>query len=147
MSVTRIFVEKKPGFDVEAKHIQTDLTENLGIRGIEELRLLHRYDVEGLSQKEQEDANRMIFSEPNVDHLYGEDLQFSDDYHVFAMEYLPGQYDQRADSAAQCVQLLTHGERPKVAMLPHICKNPHIFCKDPFIAALFLHVYLQSIIS
>ena len=97
MSVTRIFVEKKPGFDVEAKHIQTDLTENLGIRGIEELRLLHRYDVEGLSQKEQEDANRMIFSEPNVDHLYGEDLQFSDDYHVFAMEYLPGQYDQRAD--------------------------------------------------
>ena len=95
MSVTRIFVEKKPGFDVEAKHIQTDLTENLGIRGIEELRLLHRYDVEGLSQKEQEDANRMIFSEPNVDHLYGEDLQFSDDYHVFAMEYLPGQYDQR----------------------------------------------------
>ena len=115
MSVTRIFVEKKPGFDVEAKHIQTDLTENLGIRGIEELRLLHRYDVEGLSQKEQEDANRMIFSEPNVDHLYGEDLQFSDDYHVFAMEYLPGQYDQRADSAAQCVQLLTHGERPKVA--------------------------------
>ena len=115
MSVTRIFVEKKPGFDVEAKHIQTDLTENLGIRGIEELRLLHRYEVEGLSQKEQEDANRMIFSEPNVDHLYGEDLQFSDDYHVFAMEYLPGQYDQRADSAAQCVQLLTHGERPKVA--------------------------------
>ena len=93
MSVTRIFVEKKPGFDVEAKHIQTDLTENLGIKGIEELRLLHRYDVEGLSQAEQEDANRMIFSEPNVDHLYGEDLQFSDDYHVFAMEYLPGQYD------------------------------------------------------
>ena len=115
MSVTRIFVEKKPGFDVEAKHIQTDLTENLGVKGIEELRLLHRYDVEGLSQEEQEDANRMIFSEPNVDHLYGEDLQFSDDYHVFAMEYLPGQYDQRADSAAQCVQLLTHGERPKVA--------------------------------
>ena len=115
MSVTRIFVEKKPGFDVEAKHIQTDLTENLGVKGIEELRLLHRYDVEGLSQEEQEDANRMIFSEPNVDHLYGEDLQFSDDYHVFAMEYLPGQYDQRTDSAAQCVQLLTHGERPKVA--------------------------------
>lgn len=55
----------------------------------------------------------MIFSEPNVDHLYGEDLQFSDDYHVFAMEYLPGQYDQRADSAAQCVQLLTHGRASK----------------------------------
>ncbi len=108
-------LKKNPGFDVEAKHIQTDLTENLGVKGIEELRLLHRYDVEGLSQEEQEDANRMIFSEPNVDHLYGEDLQLSDDYHVFAMEYLPGQYDQRADSAAQCVQLLTHGERPKVA--------------------------------
>ena len=114
MSVTRIFVEKKPGFDVEAKHIMADLTENLGMKGIEELRLLHRYDVEGLSAAEQKDANRMVFSEPNVDFLYGEGFQFSDDFHVFAMEYLPGQYDQRADSAAQCVQLLTHGERPQV---------------------------------
>ncbi len=115
MSVTRIFVEKIPGFDVEAKQIQADLTENLGIKGIQALRLLHRYDVEGLSQQEQQAANRTIFSEPNVDRLYGEDLRFSEEWQVFAMEYLPGQYDQRADSAAQCVQLLTHGERPRVA--------------------------------
>ena len=67
MSVTRIFVEKKPGFDVEAKHIQTDLTENLGVKGIEELRLLHRYDVEGLSQEEQEDADKKAFAERVVE--------------------------------------------------------------------------------
>ena len=114
MAVTRIFVEKKPGFDIEARHIKTNLTEHLGIKGIESLRLLHRYDVEGLSEDEQQAANRIVFSEPNVDNLYDETLQFPAGSHVLAMEYLPGQYDQRADSAAQCVQLLTQGERPQV---------------------------------
>ena len=115
MSVTRIYVEKKPGFNIEAKHMQTDLVLNLGMSGIEELRLFHRYDIEGLCDEEQNAANRIIFSEPNVDFIYEEELRFSSDYHVFAIEYLPGQYDQRADSAEQCVQLLTHGERPQVA--------------------------------
>ncbi len=114
MTVTRIFVEKKEEFAIEAKRIAADLTENLGIKGIRELRLFHRYDVQGLLENEQKDAESMIFSEPNVDCLYREELPLSDNYRIFAMEYLPGQYDQRADSAAQCVQLLTQGERPKV---------------------------------
>ena len=113
--VIRIFVEKKPGFDVEAQHLYADLRHNLGMASIEQLRLLHRYDVAGLSPEEFEAARTTIFSEPNVDEVYGEGFSFPKGYHVFAMEYLPGQYDQRADSAAQCVQLLTHGERPQVA--------------------------------
>ena len=114
-NVIRIFVEKKSGFDVEAQHIKADLKGNLGMGAIEDLRLLHRYDVSGLSQEEFQAASTTIFSEPNVDDVYGEDFVFPEGYQVFAMEYLPGQYDQRADSAAQCVQLLTHGERPQVA--------------------------------
>ena len=112
--VIRAFVEKKPGFDVEARHIKADLRENLGLTAIEDLRLWNRYDVDGLSQEEFEAARNTIFSEPNVDNVYGEDFEFPADYQVFAMEYLPGQYDQRADSAAQCVQLLTQKERPQV---------------------------------
>lgn len=111
--VIRVFVEKKPGFDVEARHMKSDLVENLGIKGVEELRLLNRYDVSGLTPTEFEAARGTIFSEPNVDNVYDEECPL-DGYRVFAMEYLPGQYDQRADSAAQCVQLLTQGERPAV---------------------------------
>ncbi|MDD5953052.1 MAG: phosphoribosylformylglycinamidine synthase [Oscillospiraceae bacterium] len=114
-SVIRVFVEKKPGFDVEAQHIKADIEKNLGIHSIEELRLLHRYDVEGLSEEEFQSACKTVFSEPNVDNVWPEEYTFPPEYTVFATEYLPGQYDQRADSAAQCVQLLTHGERPQVA--------------------------------
>ena len=112
--VIRVFVEKKPGFDVEARHMKADLRENLGLTAIEDLRLFNRYDVDGLSPEEFDAARGTIFSEPNVDNVYGEDFAFPADYQVFAMEYLPGQYDQRADSAAQCVQLLTQKERPQV---------------------------------
>ena len=113
--VTRVFVEKRKGFDVEARHMMADLRQNLGIKAIEELRNLNRYDVSGLSGAEFEAAARTILSEPNVDNVYGEDYAVGADYKVFATEYLPGQYDQRADSASQCVQLLTQGERPQVA--------------------------------
>ncbi|MFI3324680.1 MAG: phosphoribosylformylglycinamidine synthase [Clostridia bacterium] len=112
--VTRVFVEKKKGFDIEASHMKSDLVKNLGIKSINELRIINRYDATGLSDEEFKIASTTIFSEPNVDNVYSEDYVFSNDYQVFAMEYLPGQYDQRADSAAQCVQLLTQGERPKV---------------------------------
>ena len=112
--VIRVFVEKKPGFDVEAQHIKADLIENLGMGSIEDLRLANRYDVSGLSQEEFEAARKTIFSEPNVDNVYDETYPLPEGYAVFAMEYLPGQYDQRADSAAQCVQLLTQKERPQV---------------------------------
>jgi len=113
--VIRVFVEKKPGFDVEAQHIKTDLVENLGMDSIKELKLIHRYDISGLTGEEFAAARGTIFSEPNVDNVYDEEYPLQQNYTVFAMEYLPGQYDQRADSAAQCVQLLTQGERPQVA--------------------------------
>ena len=112
--VIRIFVEKKPGFDIEAGHIMADLRENLGMAAIEDLRYLNRYDISGLSQEEFQQARGTILSESNVDQVYDEEFPAPEGYRVFAMEYLPGQYDQRADSAAQCVQLLTQGERPQV---------------------------------
>lgn len=112
--VIRIFVEKKPGFDIEAGHIMADLRENLGMTAIEDLRYLNRCDISGLSQEEFQQARGTILSEPNVDQVYDEEFPAPEGYRVFAMEYLPGQYDQRADSAAQCVQLLTQGERPQV---------------------------------
>lgn len=112
--VIRVFVEKKAGFDVEAQHIKADLMKNLGIHSIEELRLIHRYDISGLTREEFAAARDSIFSEPNVDNVYDEEYPLPKDFTAFAMEYLPGQYDQRADSAAQCVQLLTQGERPQV---------------------------------
>ncbi len=112
--VIRVFVEKKPGFDVEAQHIMADLVENLGMKAVTGVKLLNRYDVSGLSAGEFARARDTIFSEPNVDNVYDETYAAPEGYQVFAMEYLPGQYDQRADSAAQCVQLLTQGERPQV---------------------------------
>jgi phosphoribosylformylglycinamidine synthase len=113
--VIRVFVEKKAGFDVEAQQIRTDLAENLGIRLIEDLRLVNRYDISGITREEFLAARDTIFSEPNVDRVYEETYPLPEGYAAFAMEYLPGQYDQRADSAAQCIQLLTQGERPQVA--------------------------------
>ncbi len=113
--VNRVFVEKKKGFDIEASHLKTDLMKNLGIKAIESVRIINRYDVTGLSDNEFETASHTILSEPNVDSVYDENFKTEDDYMAFAIEYLPGQYDQRADSAAQCVQLLTQGERPKVS--------------------------------
>ena len=112
--IIRVFVEKKPGFDVEAQRTKKDLAENLGIGGLEEVRLVNRYDIGGLSREEFEASRDTIFSEPNVDRVWEETYPVPEGSAVFAMEYLPGQYDQRADSAAQCVQLLTQGERPQV---------------------------------
>ncbi len=110
--VTRVFVEKKPGFDIEAGHMLADLRDVLGVTGLKGVRLLNRYDVSGLTPEDFRMAAKTILSEPNLDNVYPEDYEL--DCRAFAMEYLPGQYDQRADSAAQCVQLLTQGERPLV---------------------------------
>ena len=112
--VKRLFVEKKPGFDVEAGHVKADLCDSLGLDAEVSLRLLCRYDVEGVSEEEYTLARDSIFSEPNVDNVFDEAVDLSGWRH-FTTEYLPGQYDQRADSAAQCIQLLTQGERPRVA--------------------------------
>jgi len=112
--VRRIFVEKKSGFDVEAKSLYRDLKYNLGIGALKNVRIINRYDVEGMSEEEFENSKRTIFSEPPVDEVYDEKIDIDENSRVIAIEYLPGQYDQRADSAAQCVQILTHGERPNV---------------------------------
>ena len=112
--VRRIYVEKKKGFDVEGQGLYGDLTENLGIKGLKSLRIIHRYDVAGISEEVYQKARTTIFSEPPVDNVSDEAIQIDDRSRVFAVEYLPGQYDQRADSAAQCIQILSHGERPQV---------------------------------
>jgi phosphoribosylformylglycinamidine synthase len=110
--VRRIFVEKRAGFDIETGHILADLKDTLGIR-LEGLRLFNRYDIEGISEADFTRAAATILSEANVDLTYLE-LPLVADRKVFAVEYLPGQYDQRADSAAQCIALLTLGQQPKV---------------------------------
>lgn len=114
-TVRSIFVEKKSGFDVVAQALLADLRENLKIRELNQVRVLIRYDLEGITDSEYEAARTTIFAEPPVDLVYDETFPFKDDDRVFAVEYLPGQYDQRADSAAQCIQLITHGNRPLVA--------------------------------
>ncbi len=113
--IRRIFVEKKAGYDIEARTLLLDLRENLGIKSLAGLRLLNRYDVSGIGFREMARARQAIFSEPPVDEIYDEDFPLADAETAFAVEYLPGQYDQRADSASQCLQLLTPGSRPQVA--------------------------------
>ena len=112
--VKRIFTEKKDGYDLEARGIYRDLKENLMIKGLKKVRALVRYDVEGISDEQYLAARNSIFSEPPVDIAYDETAPFSPDERVFAIQFLPGQYDQRADFAAQCLQLLTTGEKPTV---------------------------------
>lgn len=112
--VKRIYVEKKSGFDVEAKHLQSDIVTNLGVTGLKKLRVINRYDISGISEDIYEDTKYTIFSEPPVDYVYDEKLKIDENDKIFAMEYLPGQYDQRADSAAQCIQIFTQSEKPNV---------------------------------
>ncbi|HCB99726.1 MAG TPA: phosphoribosylformylglycinamidine synthase, partial [Ruminococcaceae bacterium] len=114
MNVYRIFVEKRQEFSVEAANILTDLRTAFQIDGLSRLRILNRYDVEGITEKTFEKAKTTIFSEPQVDMLYSKMDPLEDDEYAFAMEYLPGQFDQRADSCAQCIALLTQTEKPTV---------------------------------
>ena len=110
--VYRIYVEKKTGLDAEAQSLKNDLTSLLQISGLKEVRVLNRYDVENIDEELFQSSVRAVFSEPQLDTVYTELPQGADV--TFAVEYLPGQFDQRADSAAQCIQLLSQGERPTV---------------------------------
>ncbi|WP_097026399.1 phosphoribosylformylglycinamidine synthase [Clostridium peptidivorans] len=114
-NVIRLYVEKKPGFDVEAKHLLNDLRDNLGMTQVPGLRLVNRYDIDGVLKSTYEKAKDLIFSEKTVDKIYEEELPVKENSKIFAMEYLPGQYDQRSDSACQCIQILTEGEVAEVA--------------------------------
>ena len=110
--VYRIYVEKRPGLDNEARALLNEARNLLGIRGLERVRLFNRYDAENIDRELFDYAVRTVFSEPQLDLVYDEP-----DYEgaaVFAVEYLPGQFDQRADSAAQCIQILSQGERPLI---------------------------------
>ena len=116
--VWRIYVEKKPGLDHEAQALLYDARGLLGIHGLERVRLLNRYDADGVSEELFRYSSGAVFSEPQLDLTYDE-AEFEketqrDTPAVFAVEYLPGQFDQRADSAAQCIQILSQGERPLV---------------------------------
>jgi phosphoribosylformylglycinamidine synthase len=110
--VYRIFVEKKPGLDNEAQALLSEARSLLGIQGLTQVRLLNRYDAEEISEELFRYAVRTVFSEPQLD-LVSDEADLGDAT-VFAVEYLPGQFDQRADSAAQCIQILSQGERPLV---------------------------------
>jgi phosphoribosylformylglycinamidine synthase len=112
--VRRIFVEKKMGFNVEASGLLSDLKQSLFISSLKSIRILNRYDISGITDEEYKTSVSTIFSEVPVDIVYEENLPSNDFQYAFAVEYLPGQYDQRADSAAECVQLLTQGERPNI---------------------------------
>ncbi|MGN0109327.1 MAG: phosphoribosylformylglycinamidine synthase, partial [Bifidobacterium sp.] len=111
--VFRVYVEKKPGFDVEARQLENELKTILGIKGLTGLRIVNRYDVEGISRELFDQATTTVFSEPQVDNASEEMPDFGDSA-VFAVEFLPGQFDQRADSASECIQLISQGERPTV---------------------------------
>ena len=115
MNIRRLYIEKKEGCDVEAKGLLADIRENLGIQGLTNVRLFIRYDVEGIEDAVYEAAKTTIFSEPPVDVVYEETVAFSKGEKVFAVEYLPGQYDQRADSAMQCVQIISQKDKPTIA--------------------------------
>ena len=109
--VYRIYVEKKEGLDNEGRALAGDLKELLGIRGLEKVRVINRYDCEGLSKELFESAIGTVFSEPQLDNTMDE-LPKGD--YTFAVEYLPGQFDQRAASASECIQLISKGERPDI---------------------------------
>lgn len=110
--VKRIYVQKKPGFDIEAKGLLQDLKENLLLNELEDLIILNRYDVEGIDDEIFEKAKNTVFSEPQVDMCFDQEYPFKKEDKVFGVEYLPGQFDQRANSLSECLQILTEGQRP-----------------------------------
>ena len=114
MSVRRIFVEKKPAYAVKAGELREELENYLGIHNVKNVRVLIRYDIENLSEETYKKARVTIFSEPPVDLVYEEEFTRNPGDLVFSVEYLPGQFDQRADSAEQCVKLLKEDEEPVI---------------------------------
>ena len=111
MAVQRIYVEKRPEHAVEAKGLLAEFRGLLGVKGLTGLRILNRYDVEGMAPEQFRQAVPVVFSEPQLD-IVSETIEAQGA--VFAVEFLPGQFDQRADSAAQCIQIISQGERPVV---------------------------------
>ncbi|KAB1440482.1 phosphoribosylformylglycinamidine synthase [Candidatus Galacturonibacter soehngenii] len=114
MSVKRIFVEKKEPYAVKAKELKEEIESYLGIQNVASVRVLIRYDIENLSEEIYKKACNTVFSEPPVDNLYEETFDIGKNANVFSVEFLPGQFDQRADSAVQCVKMLSEEEEPEI---------------------------------
>ena len=112
--VFRIYVEKKHGFDVKAQQLTNELRTILGIDGLQNLRMINRYDVEGITEDLFHSCVPTVFSEPQTDDASESMPAVGKDDVVFATEFLPGQFDQRADSASECIQLISQGDRPSV---------------------------------
>ncbi len=110
-NIHRLYVEKKPGYDIHAKQLLSAINEDLGL-ALTKVRVLNRYDIQGLTSAEFERAARELLCEPPMDVIFIGSVELFGE--VLAIEYQPGQYDVRADSAAQCIQLLTMKERPLV---------------------------------
>lgn len=115
MTVKRIYVEKKPEFAVRAGELREDIKRYIGCQGLEGVRVLIRYDIENISETTYKKSLDTIFSEPPLDDLYEEEFPHDEKDVIFSVEYLPGQFDQRADSAVQCIQLLDATENPTIA--------------------------------
>ena len=114
--VYRVFVEKKPGLAPEAAGLLSDCRSFLGLTALENVRILNRYDVENIDPEVYAAAKNTVFSEPQVDVIYDETFPEPKNlHHILAVEALPGQFDQRADSCAQCIQLMAGVERPLIA--------------------------------
>ena len=113
-SVRRVYVEKKPAFAVQAKDLRHELRKYLGVSGLTGVRVLIRYDVENISDDVFEKACKTVFAEPPVDTLYKESFEMAENARAFSVEFLPGQFDQRADSAVQCVKFLNEEEEPVI---------------------------------
>lgn len=111
-NVRRVYVEKKSPFAVQAKDLKHEVASYLGIKTVTNVRVLIRYDAENIPQDVFEKACKTVFAEPPVDDLYLETFPAAEDARIFSVEYLPGQFDQRADSAVQCVQFLNEDAKP-----------------------------------
>ena len=112
--IYRLYVEKKANYNVEGEKTLRDIKINLGIANLDGLRFINRYDIMGITKEQYLMSRDTIFSEPTVDQVYDEELEIQKYDTVFAIEFLPGQYDQRADSATQCIQILTQEDKHMV---------------------------------
>ena len=114
MKLRCIFVEKKNGYDVEGESLLEDFKNNLGVNYLESVRLINKYTLGEVKEEEYQKALYTIFSEKTVDNLYENNFKLGENEIAFGVEFLPGQYDQRADSASECYQILTSGEKIEV---------------------------------
>jgi len=126
--VYRVFVEKKNGFNIESRELLKNIEENLNISDLKDIRILNRYDVSNISKSDFENSIFKVFAEKNQDNIFIEN--FKTDGYIFGVEYLPGQFDQRADSASQCIQIITGKEKPIVKYAKIIVLKGNISKKE-----------------